>query len=78
MTHRNHLYVFEMRTVAALTCCLLALVFEVADARDNPVLVGTVTKIVDGDTIDVQLSSGPIRVRLHGVRPDTLFSPVRS
>jgi endonuclease YncB( thermonuclease family) len=32
-----------------------------------PVLPGTVTKIVDGDTIDVQLSSGPIRVRLHGV-----------
>jgi endonuclease YncB( thermonuclease family) len=31
------------------------------------VLVGTVTKIVGGDTIGVQLSSGPIRVRLHGV-----------
>lgn len=33
----------------------------------SPILVGTVTKVVDGDTIDVQLSSGPIRVRLHGV-----------
>jgi endonuclease YncB( thermonuclease family) len=32
-----------------------------------PVLVGTVIKIVDGDTIDAQLSSGPIRVRLHGI-----------
>jgi endonuclease YncB( thermonuclease family) len=32
-----------------------------------PVLSGVVTKIVDGDTIDVQLSSGPIRVRLHGI-----------
>jgi len=32
-----------------------------------PVLVGTVTKIVDGDTIDVQLASGPIRVRFHGI-----------
>lgn len=32
-----------------------------------PVLVGTVSKIVDGDTIDVQLSSGPIRVRFHGI-----------
>lgn len=42
------------------------LTFPVA-AQDLPVLVGTVTKIVDGDTIDVQLSSGPIRVRLHGV-----------
>lgn len=31
------------------------------------VIVGTVTKVIDGDTIDVQLTSGPIRVRLHGV-----------
>jgi micrococcal nuclease len=38
-----------------------------ADQQSLPVLVGTVTKIVDGDTIDVRLSSGPIRVRLHGV-----------
>src|SRR5688572_30650039 len=31
--------------------------------EDNPVLVGSVTKVIDGDTIDVLLSSGPIRVR---------------
>jgi micrococcal nuclease len=31
------------------------------------VLVGTVEKIVDGDTIDVKLESGVIRVRLHGI-----------
>jgi endonuclease YncB( thermonuclease family) len=36
-------------------------------ADDIPRLVGTVTRIVDGDTIDVKLSSGPIRVRLHGI-----------
>ncbi len=36
-------------------------------AQDSPVLVGTVTKVIDGDTIDVQLASGPIRVRLHGI-----------
>jgi endonuclease YncB( thermonuclease family) len=42
--------------------------FGLSQAQERfPVLVGTVTKIVDGDTIDVQLSSGPIRVRLHGV-----------
>jgi endonuclease YncB( thermonuclease family) len=37
-----------------------------ADPRDEdtPVLVGTVTRIKDGDTIVVQLSSGPIDVRL--------------
>jgi micrococcal nuclease len=31
------------------------------------VLVGTVEKIVDGDTLDVKLASGVIRVRLHGI-----------
>ena len=56
-----------LRSVLAL--CLLAIAIAIpADAEDQlPVLPGTVTKIVDGDTIDVQLSSGPIRVRLHGV-----------
>ena len=46
----------------------VALFPSLNQAQDKlPVLPGTVTKIVDGDTIDVQLSSGPIRVRLHGV-----------
>jgi endonuclease YncB( thermonuclease family) len=31
------------------------------------VLSGTVTRVIDGDTIEVQLSSGPIRVRLHSI-----------
>src|SRR5262245_61791988 len=44
---------------------LVASVF--AYAEESPVLPGTVTRIIDGDTIDVQLSTGPIRVRLHGV-----------
>jgi len=34
---------------------------------ERPVLAGRVIKVVDGDTIDVQLQSGPIRIRLHGV-----------
>jgi endonuclease YncB( thermonuclease family) len=53
----------------SLALCMLGLLVEIpAHAQDAlPVLVGTVTKIVDGDTIDVQLSSGPMRVRLHGV-----------
>ena len=33
---------------------------------DEPVLVGRVTRVVDGDTIYVSLSRGPIRVRLSG------------
>ncbi len=32
----------------------------------NPVLVGTVSRVVDGDTLDVVLSSGTIRVRVYG------------
>jgi endonuclease YncB( thermonuclease family) len=34
---------------------------------DNPVLVGRVTRVLDGDTIEVALSSGPIRVRIGSV-----------
>ena len=33
----------------------------------RPVLIGTVIRVVDGDTLVVQLSSGPIRVRLYGI-----------
>jgi len=51
-------------TVITLLCVCLTVV---AESQESPVLIGTVTKIVDGDTIDVQLSSGPIRVRLHGI-----------
>ena len=38
-----------------------------AVAQDNPVLVGTVFKVTDGDTIKVQLSSGPINVRFDSI-----------
>lgn len=31
------------------------------------VLAGKVTRVIDGDTVDVLLSSGRIRVRLHGI-----------
>ena len=34
-----------------------------------PVLVGTVLKVTDGDTIKVQLSSGPVSVRLYSIKP---------
>ena len=56
-----------MKHKLRVTPFAFALLSLPALAQDLPVLVGTVTKIVDGDTIDVQLSSGPIRVRLHGV-----------
>jgi endonuclease YncB( thermonuclease family) len=34
---------------------------------ERPVLAGRVIKVIDGDTIDVQLQSGPIRIRFHGI-----------
>ena len=34
---------------------------------DNPVLVGRVTRVIDGDTIEVALSSGPMRVRFDSI-----------
>ncbi len=38
-----------------------------ASAEPELVLPGTVIRVVDGDTVDVRLSSGPIRVRLYGI-----------
>lgn len=36
-------------------------------AGGSPVLAGTVTKVIDGDTLDVRLASGSVTVRLHSV-----------
>ena len=35
--------------------------------EQQPVLVGSVIKVTDGDTITVQLSSGPVSVRFHSI-----------
>jgi len=45
--------------------CLVAL--TVFAAQDNGVLPGKVTRVIDGDTVDVLLASGRIRVRLQGI-----------
>lgn len=60
---------FGAKYVLALTLTLLALVLApLGQAADpQPILTGTVTKVVDADTIDVQLTSGPIRIRLYGI-----------
>jgi micrococcal nuclease len=52
--------------VAALFILGLACAYGAADAP-LPVLTGKVINVVDADTIDVELTSGPIRVRLHGI-----------
>jgi len=38
-----------------------------AQAADDPVLPGTVVGVMDGDTADIRLQSGMIRVRLHAI-----------
>jgi endonuclease YncB( thermonuclease family) len=53
---------------------LVSLAFA-AISQDNPVLVGTVTKITDGDTIKVQLSSGPITVRFDSIDAPEMDQP---
>jgi endonuclease YncB( thermonuclease family) len=45
----------------------MLIVAVAAAGAERNVLVGMVTRVVDGDTIDVQLTSGPIRVRLNAI-----------
>jgi micrococcal nuclease len=53
-----------MKLIRSLTILLAGLLCAGAS---HPVLFGTVTRVVDGDTLVVQLSTGPIRVRLYGI-----------
>jgi micrococcal nuclease len=51
-----------------VTFCGAPTLVAAAGAHDSrPVLTGIVTKVIDADTIDVKLASGPIRVRFHGI-----------
>lgn len=54
-------------TITRLLAAVLAYVTLAASAQDNPVLVGRVSNVTDGDTIKVELSSGPISVRLGSI-----------
>lgn len=54
---------------------LLADLAFAAIGQDNPVLVGTVTKITDGDTIKVLLTSGPITVRFDSIDAPEMDQP---
>jgi endonuclease YncB( thermonuclease family) len=65
--------VSRMPVAAPLRVLLAVLVVAAGPVRGElpraelPRLPGTVVGIVDGDTVDVRLESGMIRVRLHGV-----------
>ena len=52
-----------LSTLAAVA----ALAVVTSAIADNPRLAGRVVGISDGDTVDVRLQSGMIRVRLHGI-----------
>jgi endonuclease YncB( thermonuclease family) len=54
------------RRIASLLS-VLALVARAAGAGELPRLTGTVVGIGDGDTVEVRLQSGMVRVRLHGI-----------
>lgn len=56
-----------MRPQLLLTALLAFVGAIAARAEDLPRFTGTVVGITDGDTVDVRLVSGMIRVRLHGV-----------
>ncbi|GFE79236.1 hypothetical protein GCM10011487_12360 [Steroidobacter agaridevorans] len=53
--------------VLALTAATLFAHSTAALSEGRSVLAGRVVKVIDGDTIDVRLQSGLIRVRFHGV-----------
>lgn len=55
-----------LRLLATLLFALL-LPSVGAASPSRPVLPGVVVGVIDGDTVDVRLDSGMIRVRLHGV-----------
>jgi micrococcal nuclease len=46
---------------------LLSVPLSSAVAADPPRLEGTVVGVIDGDTLDLRLTSGMIRVRLHAI-----------
>ena len=72
--HRNAGNLERMKTStltvlsALFVLCLVAL-SNVGRAQSEraPVLVGTVIRVIDGDTIQVQLQSGPIKVRFDSI-----------
>ncbi len=58
---------FTRRMVLACALLCAALLSPTFAADSSPVLTGNVTRVVDGDTIDVNLASGSIRIRLYGI-----------
>lgn len=58
---------FPPRFATFAWLALVAATAAPAVAQGNPILPGIVTRVVDGDTLKVQLSSGTITVRLDSI-----------
>jgi endonuclease YncB( thermonuclease family) len=60
-----------------LIVSLIALlsVLAVVEKEESPKFPGRVTRIIDADTIEVRLETGPIRVRLHAIDAPELDQP---
>jgi len=63
MTKRNRIKWHAVAGAIVLTIADIA--WTHADEGEVPRLVGRVIKVVDGDTLDIRLESGPLRIRLH-------------
>ena len=59
----------------SLAPLVLALCLPVL-AQDTPRLQGTVIRVIDGNTIEVELKNGPIRVQLSGIDAPESDQPV--
>ena len=64
----------RLAVIAALAA-LLSVLAVVVDHKESPKFPGRVTRIVDADTIEVRLDTGPIRVRLHAIDAPELDQP---
>ncbi|MGH8242599.1 MAG: thermonuclease family protein [Steroidobacteraceae bacterium] len=62
------------KTTAAAFACGMALSFG-AWTLEERVMVGAVTGVIDGDTLKVQLSSGPVLVRLANIDAPERIQP---
>jgi endonuclease YncB( thermonuclease family) len=56
-----------MRTLRIFALVTLLVSGVAVFASDRPVLHGTVVGVIDGDTADIRLESGMIRIRLHAI-----------
>ena len=72
-SQKRALLLGRLAVIAALAALLSVL--AVVDYEESPKFPGRVTRIVDADTIEVRLATGPIRVRLHAIDAPELDQP---